>query len=104
MARLLLFVFFLGSLYAQTFDIYGGVQQSPCTGGTTGYFYTEKVGNRWWLCTPSGNHYFFQGVGGANALASSATKCGSSSNWANSQVSFMKSVGFNAIGELSDSL
>lgn len=31
-------------------------------GKATGFFHTEKIGNRWWLVTPKGNAYFAIGV------------------------------------------
>jgi hypothetical protein len=63
--------------HAQTFDADGGWQQSPCAGGAKGYFYTEKVGNHWWLCTPEGNHFH------ANALsAMEVPGSNASTNWA----------------------
>lgn len=48
---------------SNAFDADGGWKQSPCAGGATGHFYTEKVGNRWWLCSTSGHHFFFEGIG-----------------------------------------
>jgi len=88
---------------AQTFDTYGGWNQSACSGGVTGKWYTEKVTSHWWLCTPLGHHLFYQGVGGSGQPTNAVAKYGSVANWANGQISFLGSKGFNGIGELSDS-
>jgi hypothetical protein len=59
-----------GSLYysiivTPALDQYGGIVGQSCT--QTGYFHSEKVGNRWWLCTPAGNRWWMTSVGGTNA-------------------------------------
>jgi hypothetical protein len=33
-----------------------------CPSGAQAHFYTQKVGNRWWLCDPAGNGFFLKGV------------------------------------------
>src|SRR5690349_23571002 len=43
-------------------DQYGGRLDIAC-GQSTGWFHAEKLNNRWWLCTPNGHGFFFQGVG-----------------------------------------
>ena len=30
--------------------------------GAAAHFYTEKIGNRWWICDPAGNGFFLKGV------------------------------------------
>ncbi len=91
----------------QTFDTYGGWEQSPCSGGATGNFYTEKVSSRWWFCTPLGNHFWFEGVGGTypTQLASGiiTSKYGTQTAWETAQLNFFKSLKFNAVGELTES-
>lgn len=90
-------------VFAQTLDTYGGLLSVTCPGGAASHFYTQKIGNRWWLCTPLGHGYFYQSVGGAGATPSNiVAKYGSKDIWAVNQVSFLKSVGFNGVGELSD--
>ena len=37
------------------FDQYGGWTSVQCPNGATTHFYTQKVNNRWWICTPAGN-------------------------------------------------
>src|SRR6185503_2810739 len=43
-------------------DQYGGYKDIPCTAGQKPHFYTEKINNRWWLCTPAGNAFFIKGI------------------------------------------
>lgn len=53
-----------------TVDIYGGSPYLQCTGSGAGhsgdptntFAYTEKIGNRWWICDPLGNVYFMKSV------------------------------------------
>ncbi len=47
---------------AGTIDIYGGTTNVQCAGGPQAHFYTEQVGDRWWICDPLGNGYFMKGL------------------------------------------
>jgi hypothetical protein len=40
-----------------TLDVYGGRTDVVCTGGARAQFYREKIGRRWWLCTPHGHGF-----------------------------------------------
>lgn len=90
-----------------------------CPGGAQPHFYTAKIGNRWWLCTPAGNAFFMKGVyyvdvndGApdyqgvtlttviANKYAKGATS-NSTLNWALQSVRRLKSWGFNTLNEYS---
>jgi hypothetical protein len=42
---------------AVTADKYGGRNDVVCTGGIKAHFYREKIGKRWWLCTPQGHGF-----------------------------------------------
>jgi hypothetical protein len=72
--RSLALAVFLGALqflvsprcYAQTTDRYGGMLALKCSRGTQPHFYTQKLGERWWLCTPAGHGFFLKGVVGVN--------------------------------------
>ena len=44
-------------------DKYGGVKNLKCA-KATGWFHTQKIGNRWWLCTPLGNVFYAQMMNG----------------------------------------
>ncbi len=45
-------------------DEFGGVMAMPSAQGATGYWHTEKVGNRWVLMTPDGHAFWMIGVWG----------------------------------------
>lgn len=108
-------VFAAPAAHAQTFDVYGGWQQSPCVGGATGHFYFEKANSTWWMCTPAGNHFHVQAlanfkVPGANAsttwTAAAFAKYGSNLNTAATAMlnKFMVNYRFNVVGEDSNAL
>ncbi len=99
----------------QTFDAYGGWEQSPCSGGATGHFYFEKAGDRWWMCTPAGHHFHVQAIAnlevpGVNAstiwTAGVLAKYGNSTTTAaqDQLIRFMHNYHFNVVGEDSNSL
>src|SRR5262249_6750571 len=43
-------------------DAYGGATSVHCASGAAAHFYTEKIGDRWWVCDPAGNGFFIRGV------------------------------------------
>jgi hypothetical protein len=45
-------------------DEYGGVTSVACSKGPAAHFYTEKIGDRWWLCDPAGHGFFMKGLVG----------------------------------------
>ena len=45
-------------------DEFGGVMAMPSVQGATGYWHTEKMGNRWVLVTPAGHAFWMIGVWG----------------------------------------
>lgn len=101
--------------HAQTFDQYGGWQQSACAGGATGHFYFEKANNTWWMCTPAGNHFHMQAlanfkVPGVNASTiwtpAAFAKYGNNTTTAAIAMlkKFMVNYHFNVVGEDSNSL
>jgi hypothetical protein len=47
---------------AERLDRYGGIVTVGCRKGRSPHFYTEKIGNRWWLCDPAGHGFFMKGV------------------------------------------
>src|SRR6266478_2354478 len=48
--------------HGQTLDHFGGRLDIGCTQKARG-FHAEKIGNRWWLCTPEEHGLFLQGIG-----------------------------------------
>src|SRR5713226_3550117 len=80
-------------------DQYGGRKDIVCA-QTTGSFHPEKIGNRWWLCTPAGNGFFLQGV--AAWITPASLKYNNDQNTAAVDlINEFNSWGFNAVGELS---
>jgi hypothetical protein len=103
--------------FSSLLDIYGGVLAAPSPNGSTGYFRTEKSGNRWFLVTPAGNYYFGLGVysifpdttvwpsgGGTSQGSSMITKYGDdTSSGIPAELERILSWGFNATGPYSSS-
>ncbi|MGC1834346.1 MAG: hypothetical protein WA714_14910, partial [Candidatus Acidiferrales bacterium] len=64
----------------------------------------EKLGSRWWFCTPMGNAFFMQGVyavaSGVDAgyLNAVKRKYGDTSAWSEETNKRLKSWGFNTLG------
>jgi hypothetical protein len=72
---------------AEKLDKYGGVMEVACSKGPAPHFYTQKIGDRWWVCDPAGNGFFMKGVVGVNYALSATwatgalqSKYGSASN------------------------
>jgi hypothetical protein len=88
-------------------DIYGGLTSLKCA-TATGYFHVEKIGTRWWFCTPLGNAFFMQGVYvvdyGQNAgyEAKVKKKYGGTVAWAVPTLQRLKSWGFNSLNLYAD--
>ncbi|MBO4979172.1 MAG: DNRLRE domain-containing protein [Clostridia bacterium] len=56
---------FLSSEYAEKlteYDIYGGIANAGFKGEATGYFHTEKIGERTYIIDPLGNPFFAMGA------------------------------------------
>jgi hypothetical protein len=88
-------------------DLYGG-RADQKGDKATGFFYTAKVGNRWWLIDPAGNRYFNIALDvvspGSSAGEKSAfqAKYGSEDNWKQSTTDFLWNNGFSCLGNWSD--
>jgi hypothetical protein len=88
-------------------DSYGGrADQKPDK--ATGFFYTEKTGNRWWLIDPLGNRYFNIALdcvtpGFAPEESSDfQEKFGTEAKWAQTTADFLWNNGFSGLGNWSD--
>jgi len=91
------------ALPAQSLDRYGGLKSVQCQNKTR-YFHVEKLGDRWWFCTPRGHGFFMQGVY-VTAPADqryydrvSAKYGNAGAKWAEETNSRIKSWGFNTLG------
>lgn len=88
---------------AHELDGYGGNKALKLT--ATGFFRTEKVGDRWFLVTPDGNAYFDAAM--ANVTASNASEeakaafkdlYGTNAVWAKKTAELLKENGFYSMG------
>lgn len=83
-------------------DQYGGWKTA--TYEATGFFRTQKIGDRWWMIDPEGHPYIFKGVAvfsvGHSDRQKGALKeqYGSMDNWAQSEMDHLRSLGFNGLG------
>ena len=90
-------------VYAQTLDRFGGRKDIPCTANAKKW-HTEKIGDRWWICTPESHGLFLQDVEYINLTDGTAQnvvakKYGNIANWSEATLQRMKDWGFNAIGD-----
>ena len=100
-----------GSPNASGLDQYGGTTSVQCSSGAAPHFYTEQIGNRWWLCDPAGNGFFLKGVyyvvsnANSNSLSAkyAAPLSSSNSNWALEQLRRLQLWGFNVTADYSSS-
>ena len=86
------------------YDVYGGLMDESLRQEATGFFYTKKVGDRWWTYDPLG--YPFYRVAcvlitpGSGAKATAAVKAvhGTNDAWAESATDRLFNLGFNSTG------
>lgn len=85
---------------------YGGLQ--PLRRKATGFFRTEKIGNRWWLIDPDGGRFINKGVASVRTTPTSAgslaleRKFGDTAKWATQTKQLLKTHGFNGVGAWSE--
>lgn len=83
-------------------DIYGGWMTDRQE--ATGFFRTQKIGDRWWLIDPDGYPYICKGVavfsmgGSDRQKAALKEKFGTPEKWAENQQEMLRSYGFNGLG------
>ncbi|WP_295936945.1 hypothetical protein [uncultured Alistipes sp.] len=83
-------------------DIYGGwmVDRQEATG----FFRTQKIGDRWWMITPEGYPYICKGIavfsmGGSDRQKKAlGEKFGTPAVWAEKEQRMLRSYGFNSLG------
>jgi hypothetical protein len=98
-------VLFLGitlPVCSQSFDQYGGRKDIRCT-NTSRKWTTEKIDNRWWICTPDGYALFAQEVDTIimNDSVSQkviTSKYGGAPAWSEATLQRLNAWGFNVIG------
>ena len=88
------------------FDKYGG--DASATAKATGFFRTEKQGNRWWIIDPEGHHYVTAAVNSVrmgkspNNELSLKNKFGTPEDWLVQTDKLIKEAEFNCIGAWSE--
>ena len=86
-------------------DEYGGWLGTH-VGNPDGFFRVRKIDGRWWMVDPAGNLFlakavagFKPGAGGSERQkAALKAKFGDVDGWVSSEIAFLKSCGFNALG------
>ena len=89
-------------------DIYGGLMDESLKQEATGFFYTKKIGDRWWNIDPLGYPFYRTAVVNVKpGYSSSQTKTvlakyGTVSDWAQATTDRLRELGFNSLGNWSD--
>ena len=84
-------------------DTYGGWTIMNL-GNADGYFRVQQAAGRWWLVDPLGNIFLSKAVAvfsygsSERQQANLKEKYGTASNWAKSEIQFLKEQGFNSVG------
>jgi hypothetical protein len=85
------------------YDIYGGLIDESMKQEATGFFYTKKVGDRWWTFDPLGYPFFRTAVvaitsGSSNQRKHMYEKYGDNEGWAEATTDRLRELGFNSAG------
>ena len=85
------------------YDVYGGLMDESMKQEATGFFYTTKIGDRWWTIDPLGYPFFRTSVvtvsmGNSSQKAKFLAKYGSTSGWAQAITDRFWELGFNSVG------
>ncbi len=88
---------------SELYDEYGGFMDESMKQEATGFFYTKKIGNRWWTIDPLGYPYFRVAcvaisVGNAKQKAAMYEKYGDLAGWAQGTTDRMWELGYNSAG------
>ena len=89
------------------YDMYGGLMDESMKQEATGFFYTTKIGDRWWTIDPLGYPFFRTAIvtitrGSTNQQAVVKAKYGTNSAWAQATTDRLHELGFNSTGGWSD--
>ena len=85
------------------YDVYGGLMDESLKQKATGYFYTTKIGDRWWTIDPLGYPFYRTAIvtvsmGNSAQKTRFLAKFGSSSGWAQAITDRFWELGFNSVG------
>ena len=85
------------------YDVYGGLMDDSVKQEATGFFYTKKIGDRWWTIDPLGYPFYRAavvaiGTGSGIQYQSFMAKYGSASNWVSAISQRLWELGYNSTG------
>lgn len=84
-------------------DEYGGLMDESMKQEATGFFYTKKIGDRWWAIDPLGYPFFRTAVNTIKMRDKLQMPIyGSTANWAEATTNRLRELGFNTAGCWSD--
>ncbi len=90
------------------YDVYGGLVNEALKQEATGYFYTKKIGERWWVIDPLGYPFYRTACVGIvhgdskNQKSLTLSKYENIENWAQAATERLRALGFNSAGNWSD--
>ena len=85
------------------YDEFGGLMDESMKQEATGFFYTKKIGDRWWTIDPLGYPFFRTavvsiGMGNKAQTATLKAKYGDTAGWAQAATDRLFDLGFNSAG------
>ena len=85
------------------YDVYGGLMDESMKQEATGFFYTTKIGDRWWTIDPLGYPFFRTAVvtvtiGNKTQKQTMLAKYGDTAGWAQAATDWLWDNGFNSVG------
>ena len=85
------------------YDMYGGYTGDGQYGEATGFFYTKKIGDRYWVIDPQGYPFYRTAcvtvtAGRGRQQTAALAKYGSIAGWANGATTRLRELGFNSTG------
>lgn len=90
------------------YDKYGGYTANGQLGEAKGYFYSQKIGDRWWIIDPLGYPFYrvacveIEHGSSPSQKELTLAKFGNVTSWAKSATNRMRELGFNSTGGWSD--
>ena len=85
------------------YDVYGGYMGDGTYGEATGFFYTKKIGDRFWVIDPLGYPFYRTAcvtvtAGRGRQQTAALAKYGTIDGWANGATARLRELGFNSTG------
>ena len=85
------------------YDVYGGLMDESMKQEATGFFYTKKIGDRWWTIDPLGYPFYRTAIvtvtmGNKTQKQKVLSKYGDAAGWAQAANNRLFELGFNSVG------